>query len=106
MDTADIASLQERTDAKLRYANVHLREIEALPGLTGDDFDRAHQESFLFHLMGAMDAFLAEINCCYGCNLADDGISPGKLREAITKIKGENSPELKELYQLETLKGS
>jgi hypothetical protein len=58
-------SLQARTDAKLRYAKIHLDELAALPIRNGGDFDRAHQESFLFHLFGARDAFLAELNHYY-----------------------------------------
>ena len=66
MDPKTLKNLQERTDAKLRYAEVHLNEIKGHEPLGGDDFDRAHQESFLFHLLGARDAFLFELNECYG----------------------------------------
>lgn len=41
-------SLQARTDAELRYAKIHLDELASLASLSGDDFDRAHQESFCF----------------------------------------------------------
>ena len=51
-------SFQDRTAAKLRYAKVHLDELAALKSLCGDDFDRAHQESYLFHLLGAHDVRL------------------------------------------------
>ena len=59
-------ALQERTAAKLRYAEVHLREIRELGQPDGGDFDRAHQESFLFHLLSTRDALLAELNVYYG----------------------------------------
>lgn len=106
MDAKTIAALQDRTEAKLRYAAVHLGELEALASRSGDDFDRAHQESFLFHLLGVLDAFLVEINCYYQCNLPEDGLSLGKLRTAIKEKRGETSPELRELYELEKLQGS
>lgn len=106
MDQNTVDNLQARTNAKLRFADVMLKELERLPGCSGDDFDRSHQEAFLFHLLGALDGFLAEINCYYSCNLAGDGISPGKLRNAIVATKGESAPELKELYRLEQLHGS
>lgn len=93
-------SLQARTNAKLRYAKVHLDELAALPSLGGDDFDRAHQESFLFHLYGARDAFLIELNHYYGLGLPSENLSPGKLRDAL-KQRGVQSPELFTLFTLE-----
>jgi hypothetical protein len=106
METRVIENLQARTHSKLRYAEVHLAEIEGRKHRNGDDFDRAHQESFLFHLSGSLDAFLAEINCYYACNLPAAGISPGNLRKAIKGKRGENAPELAQLYQIERLQGS
>jgi len=52
---------RNRTDSKLRYAAVHLAEL-AETERRGADFDVAHQESFLFHLLGAQDGLLQEIN--------------------------------------------
>jgi hypothetical protein len=100
MDEQRSKALQERTDAKLRYSSVHLDEIKALGPLGGNDFDRAHQESFLFHLFGARDALLAELNHYYGTNLVPESISPGRLRDAL-KQQGVQSPELGALYELE-----
>src|SRR5437588_12646140 len=92
--------LRERTEAKLRYARVHLDELKSqgLPG--GSDFDKAHQESFLFHLLGARDAFLGELNHHYGAGLAPDALSPGKIRDALN-ARSIRSPELRTLYELE-----
>lgn len=101
MDQKAIENIRARTEAKLRYAEVHLNELRALPGLGGNDFDRAHQESFLYHLLGAKDAFLLELNIYYGCNLPPDGVSPGKLRNAI-EGKNRKCTELVELKQLES----
>lgn len=91
---------QVRTDAKLRYAKVHLDELIKLDRLSGDDFDRAHQESFLFHLFGARDAFLLELNQYYGAELPNENVSLGRLRETL-KRKGIESPELASLFALE-----
>ncbi|MGB9292912.1 MAG: DUF6586 family protein, partial [Desulfobaccales bacterium] len=77
----------------------HLEELAALEALRGDDFDRAHQESFLFHLLGALDAFLAELNFYYQGGLPVEGLTPGKLREVL-KARGVESVELKEMRQL------
>ena len=76
-------SLQARTDAKLRYAKIHLDELATLPIRNGDDFDRAHQESFLFHLFGVRDAFLAELNHYYRCGLPQHDLTVGKLRNVL-----------------------
>jgi len=54
----------------------------------------------------ALDAFLAEINVYYQCGLPADGISPGKLRSAITKRERTNAPELIELHEVENLQGT
>lgn len=95
-----IEAFQARTDAKLRYAKVHLDELAALTSHGGDDFDRAHQESFLFHLHGTRDAFLIELNHYYSLGLSIKDISIGNLRIAL-KRRGINSPELSELYELQ-----
>ena len=100
MDDTESKSFQERTDAKLRYARVHLNEIKAAGPPNGGDFDRAHQESFLFHLLGTRDAFLAELNYYYRARIAPDGLSPGKIRAAL-KEQDITSPELGVLYELE-----
>ena len=106
MDQKIIENLQNRTHGKLRFAGVMLAELEALPGCNGDDFDRSHQEAYFFHLLGAHDAFLAEINWYYGCKLPDDQVTPGNLRKEIMKAKDDNAEELKELYGLKSLQGS
>lgn len=101
MNEKIITPLQERTDAKLRYAEIHLDELKSIERLGGDDFDRAHQESFLYHLLGAKDAFLIELNTYYSVGLGSNGLSMGKLLNAL-KEKGRRSEELAELYTLES----
>jgi len=55
----EIKNVQERTNAKLRYARLHLEELRSYRRKgSGDDFERSHQEAFLFHLFGTRDAFL------------------------------------------------
>ena len=105
MEDTVIRALQDRTDAKLRYAAVHLDELSAMPSRRGDDFDRAHQESFLYHLLGVGDAFLAELNAYYEGGLPGTGVTPGKLREALGQ-KNRSSPEIGELFGLEKDPGS
>lgn len=105
MYSKDFENLRSRTDAKLRYSEVHLAEIRALVKHGGDDFDRAHQESFLYHLLGARDAFLQELNVYYSVGLPIDQVSPGQLRSALEN-SGRKSEELSQLYALENDSGS
>lgn len=104
MEDKAIKALQDRTDAKLRYAAIHLNELKAMPSRRGNDFDRAHQESFLYHLLGVRDAFLAELNIYYEAGLPGSGVTLGKLREALAQTN-RLSPEIGELYTLETDQG-
>jgi len=100
MDQKELTNLRSRTDAKIRYAKIHLDELKAKGILGGDDFDRAHQESFLYHLLGAKETFLIELNTYYSSGLNNEDLTAGKLREALNK-KGMASNELAELYLLE-----
>jgi hypothetical protein len=100
MDDSQTKALQERTDAKLRYARVHLEELQMQGPPDGGDFDKAHQESFLFYLLAARDAFLAELNHYYAAGLRPDALSPGKIRDVL-KMRGLRSTELRTLYKLE-----
>lgn len=100
MDKKTLQNLRTRTDAKLRYAQVHLDEMKSAGIIGGSDFDRAHLESFLFHLLGAKDAFIIELNEYYECNLPGSELTAGKLRGKLEK-DGRHSPELAELFALE-----
>lgn len=93
--------LVERTEAKLRYAKVQLEHLKEYGGNGGTDFDRAFHESILFHLLGAKDAFLQEINAYYKVGLAPSGVTLGALRQALMR-EGRQSGELRELYELES----
>jgi hypothetical protein len=100
MANAAPREISERTEAKLRYADVHLQQLRGSGAHSGTDFDRACEECFLFHLFGAIDAFLIELNTYYGAGLPEQDLSPGKLRKALA-VRGLTSPELSELYELE-----
>ncbi len=98
MDETTRHNIRARTDAKLRYAQVHFDElIDA--GRSGSDFERAHLESTLFHLLGARDAFLLELSEYYSLGpLAR--ISVGSVRDAL-KSQNKSIKEVAELYSLE-----
>jgi hypothetical protein len=100
MEDKALKALQDRTDAKLRYAGAHLDELKAMPIRRGDDFDRAHQESFLYHLLGVRDAFLAELNAYYVAGLSGADITLGNLKKALARMN-RPSLEIGELYTLE-----
>jgi len=99
LDKNIIKNLCDRTDAKLRYAVIYNDELHKI-GINGFDIDRAHQESFLFHLMGAKDSFLLELNYYYNINLPDNNVTSKRLQETLEK-KGLKSLELNELNALE-----
>jgi hypothetical protein len=92
MKKGDTIALQSRTEAKLRYADVHLKELIPMPHV-GNDFERAHQESFLFHLFGALDSFLAELNTYYGFQLLPEKVTYNNIKIAIKK-QNKSCPEI------------
>ena len=92
-ESKDIENFCSRTDRKLRFAQVHLEELKVKGISNGDDFDRAHQESFVYHLLGAKEAFLIELNAYYRTELKDQEISMGNLKKALEK-KGMQGNEL------------
>lgn len=100
MDIAKINSVVFRTDQKLEFAYIHLQELKAIERHGYSSYEVAHQESFLFHLFGAKDAFLAELNEYYQCNLDSNNITLGKLRSELEQ-RDVISLEVKEIYLLE-----
>lgn len=100
MDDATRLNLRSRADAKLLYAKLHLDELIARGTNGSTDFDRAFQESFLFHLLGAKEAFLLELNAYYAAGLDPTDVTLGKLHKALRK-RDVTSQELANLYLLE-----
>ena len=93
----EITNAKKRTNAKLRYARVHLEELRSHQRKgSGDDFERSHQESFLFHLLGARDAFLQELNLYYNCGLELRKVRTSSLTQKLDKM-GIRCPELNKL---------
>ncbi len=67
---------------------------------SGKDLDRAHQESFLYHLLGAKEAFIQELNVYYSAGLYQNSVTPGAIRNVLRE-RGIQSVELAEIYNLE-----
>jgi len=101
MTEKDLENLRGRADAKLHDARIHFEQLRGLPPIGGDAFDFAHHYSFLYHLVGAKEAFVGELNVYYGANLAAEDLSLGKLWNDL-KAQGLTSPEVAELYSLES----
>jgi hypothetical protein len=81
-----VSQFQPRTDLKLKFASVHLEEITSRHELgSGDAFERAHEESFLFHLIGAKDSFLQELNAAYKLGLRIKQVKETSLQKALKK---------------------
>jgi len=102
----DIENAQYRTDSKLRYAELHLEELHThVRKGSGDDFERSHQEVFLYQLVGVRDAFLQELNlyCC--CRLELHKVSLSRIRQSLSK-RGVHCRELAVLSGLEKDPGS
>ena len=94
-------NVQYRTNAKLKYAGIHLEEITSRQEKgSADDFERAHEESFLFHLIGTKDSFLQEINAAYKLELPLYKVKEDELRRAL-KANSVESPALNEIVRLE-----
>jgi len=99
---------RERTDAKLKYAAIHLDELKMYRGIAradGSDWERAHQESFLFHLFGIRDALLQEINLFHGCGLMPRDARKHRLRARLTEMCFQ-SQAFRTLARLESMKSS
>ena len=96
-----LEALIARTDAKIRYAKLHIKELREcdIPG-QGHDFERAHQEAFFAQLFGAYAGLLQELNENLGCGLKPESVSLGQMRNAM-KVKGKVSPKLTKLYTME-----
>lgn len=94
-------ALMSRTNAKLRYAKVHLDELKVQPIGRGHDFERAHHEAIFAQLFGGYAALFQELNVDLGCGLSLESVTLGNMRNAL-KNQGRASPKLAELYQLET----
>jgi hypothetical protein len=99
---------RERTDAKLRYSAIHLDELKRYRGTAradGSDWERAHQESLLFHLFGVRDALLQEINLFHECALPLRDVGKRRLGKRLAEM-GMESRAFRTLTRLEGMQSS
>lgn len=94
------SQLQHRTEQKLRYAEIHLEELSTYPNVTSnDEWENAHQESSFFHLAGAIEALLHEINDGYSLGLALSEVTWKKIAAQLRQ-SNQSSPAFEHLMQL------
>jgi len=94
-----------RADQKLEYAGIHLGELRSYPGRTSNDaWENAHQESCLFHLAGAVDALLHEINEAYSLGLQRTNVHWGSVSRSLRRA-GRVSPAFNRMSALREQKG-
>lgn len=85
MDKDRYKAAIERTAVKLRFSAILLNELKTVER-RGSDFERSHQESFLFHLHGVRDAFLQEINIKLDCGLSIEKVGMQSLKRKIAQL--------------------
>lgn len=95
------SALKERTEKKIDYAKLMLDELSHRPSSVGrgDSFERAHEEAVLYHVIGAKDAFLQEINAAYELGLKPSEVKENNLDKAL-KREGKTCQALRELMKL------
>ncbi len=97
---------QGRTDQKLQYAAIHIDELENYPNATSNDaWENAHQESCFYHLAGAVDALLHEINDAYSLGLDTTQVSWRLVEERLGKTE-QTSRAFAHCVQLKQQEGS
>lgn len=94
----------DRTTQKLEFAKLYLNERKNCDD-SGLISERAHKESFLFHLVGAKDSFLQEINYALTLGLPEHRVTEENLRTTLNK-RGKNCQALDEIETLENDGGS
>jgi hypothetical protein len=86
------ATARARTDQKIAYAAVLIREIcDSEHATTNDTWENAHQESCFFHLAGAVDAILHEISAAYSLGLGLRDVDWGRVGRSLGET-GQHSP--------------
>ena len=90
----------QRANQKLCYAEIHLEELRNYPkAFSNDDWEDAHQESVLYHLAGAVDALLHEINDGYSLGLNQRQVKWEHVKNKLQQ-SSQSSPAFNHLQQL------
>jgi hypothetical protein len=90
----------DRTDRKLLFAELTLNEIMNSQQFgSADNFERAHEESYFYHIVGVKDSFLQEINEAYRLGLLPKQVKERALAEQLN-ANNLHSTELDEIINL------
>jgi len=81
---------KDRTDQKIEFARIYL-DLRLASSGRGDNTERAHEESFLFHLVGATDAFKKEIKHAYKLNGSAENHRRSKAWLALQSIENDDT---------------
>ena len=95
---------ESRTTQKLEFAELYLQERLKCAN-TGDTQERAHEETFLYHLIGAKDSFLQEINHALDLGVPEDRVNEKNLRIVLDR-SGRRCLALDEIESLENTESS
>ena len=91
---------KDRTDQKLRYANIHISDLAAYKNLfSNDEWENSHQESVFYHLAGSVESFLHEINDKYKLGLSMREVTWKSVENKLVKNVG-SSPAFDLLFSL------
>lgn len=78
--------MKDRTTRKLHFATIHISELRNyIHATSNDDWENAHQESSFYHLAGAVEAILHEINDAYMLGLSLDQVKWEKVAKALSR---------------------
>lgn len=95
-----VTPVAQRTDEKIVYARVHIDELEGYAGATSNDaWENAHQESSFYHLAGAVEGLLQEINEGHALGLGLRDVTWNSVRDALSG-SGKQSVAFDELQRL------
>ena len=78
--------LPSRTEQKLKYAQVHIQELQNYASATSNDtWENAHQESVFYHLAGVIDCIYQDINRGHDLGLEIDEVNRNNVRRKLTE---------------------
>ena len=101
-----LSQSQDRTEQKLQYAAIHIQELRGYEDAeSNDDWENAHQESCFFHLAGAVDALLHEVNDAYSLRLELTEVGWRRVDQQLQST-GRDSSAFSHLQEIRNKEGS
>ncbi len=92
----------KRADRKLIYSQLMIDELESYDRHhSNDDWENAHQETVLYHLSGAVDALLHEINIAYELDISISKVKFQTIKKELCSTE-QSSPAFIKISELRT----